>query len=113
MERVTESRRDGEGGAEPGVTKPIIVCLCGSTRFYREFHQANFEETLKGKIVLSVGFFVHALHEMHEMRGGNIVVTVEQKVQLDELHKRKMDILEEGHTEKGCDNCGEYGQGTF
>ena len=35
--------------------KPTIVCLCGSTRFYETFAWANLEETLKGRIVLTIG----------------------------------------------------------
>lgn len=35
--------------------KPTVVCLCGSTRFSEAFRKANLEETLAGKIVLSVG----------------------------------------------------------
>lgn len=36
---------------------PEIVCLCGSTRFYDEFQEANYDLTMAGKIVLSVGFY--------------------------------------------------------
>src|SRR5689334_18392037 len=35
--------------------KPTIVCLCGSTRFSEAFQKANFDETLDGKIVLTIG----------------------------------------------------------
>ena len=73
-------------------TRPTIVCLCGSTRFYREFRRANYEETMAGKIVLSVGFFIHSPEESHgEARG----CTPEQKIALDELHKRKIDLADE------------------
>jgi len=41
-------------------TRPGIVCLCGSTRFYDAFQQANYDETMAGRIVLSVGFYPHA-----------------------------------------------------
>jgi len=34
---------------------PTIVCLCGSTRFWRLFQQAGLRETMAGKIVLSIG----------------------------------------------------------
>lgn len=72
--------------------KPKIVCLCGSTKFYKQFQIANFEETLKGNIVLSVGFYPHSSKEAH---GENIGITEEQKLKLDELHKRKIDISDE------------------
>lgn len=42
---------------------PQIVCLCGSTRFHDEFMKANYTLTMEGKIVLSVGFFVHGLSD--------------------------------------------------
>ena len=35
--------------------KRKIVCLCGSTRFSEAFRKANFDETLKGNIVLTIG----------------------------------------------------------
>lgn len=36
-------------------TRPEIVCLCGSTRFYAEFAAQNLRLTLAGAIVLSIG----------------------------------------------------------
>lgn len=72
--------------------QPTIVCLCGSTRFYKEFMAANYEETMAGRIVLSVGFYPHAVNEMH---GEGVGITEEQKEALDELHKRKIDIADE------------------
>lgn len=74
------------------VTRPTIVCLCGSTRFYETFQRANYEETMAGKIVLSVGFFSHAAKEAH---GQDVGCTPEQKVMLDELHMRKIDLADE------------------
>ena len=74
------------------MNKPTVVCLCGSTRFYKEFMKANYEETIKGKIVLSVGFFPHSSEEAH---GEKIGITEEQKLMLDELHKRKIDLADE------------------
>lgn len=70
---------------------PKIVCLCGSTRFYEEFVKQNYLETLKGHIVLSVGFFGGSV----QVHGQNSGITPEQKVELDELHKRKIDLAEE------------------
>jgi hypothetical protein len=35
--------------------QPTIVCLCGSTRFWRLFQQAGLRETMAGRIVLSIG----------------------------------------------------------
>ena len=69
-----------------------IVCLCGSTRFFTDFMQANYEETMAGNIVLSVGFYPHSSIEAH---GQTIGITSEQKIELDELHKRKIDLADE------------------
>jgi len=71
---------------------PKIVCLCGSTRFYRAFQEANYQETMNGHIVLSVGFYPHAQEEMH---GEQMGITVEQKEALDRLHLRKIDLADE------------------
>jgi hypothetical protein len=71
---------------------PTIVCLCGSTRFHREFQRANYEETMSGKIVLSVGFYMHSAEAAH---GEKWQCSPEQKIALDELHKRKIDLADE------------------
>lgn len=72
--------------------RPEIVVLCGSTRFYDEFQQANYDLTMAGKIVLSVGFYPHAKakHGHGEGVGHDSV----EKVALDELHKRKIDLAD-------------------
>ncbi len=71
---------------------PRIVCLCGSTRFKDAFDEANYQETMAGKIVLSVSFYMHTTNNRH---GENIGATPEQKVMLDALHKRKIDLADE------------------
>lgn len=78
--------------AELGKIVPKVVCLCGSTRFKDAFDEANYQETMKGNIVLSVGFFMHASGNRH---GESIGATPEQKIALDELHKRKIDLADE------------------
>jgi len=69
-------------------TKPTVVCLCGSTRFQEAYQQANREETLAGRIVLSVGFFVRSNDPVEQVTDG-------QKAMLDELHLRKIDLASE------------------
>lgn len=71
---------------------PTIVCLCGSTRFYEEFQRANFRETMAGRIVLSVGFYPHAVSKAH---GEDVGITADEKTRLDDLHKRKIDLADE------------------
>lgn len=71
---------------------PITVCLCGSTRFYDAFQKANYEETMAGKVVLSVGFYPHSAEQAH---GESIGITPEQKEALDWLHKYKIWLADE------------------
>ncbi len=86
----------GQAGVEVVVVdtpaRPTIVCLCGSTRFKEVFDEANYRETMAGRIVLSVGFFMHATGNRH---GEGVGATPEQKVALDALHKRKIDLCDE------------------
>ena len=72
--------------------RPTIICLCGSTRFYPAFQEANFRETLDGKIVLSVRFYPHAQNDAH---GEDKGITPEQKRDLDNLHLREIDLADE------------------
>jgi hypothetical protein len=72
--------------------RPEIVCLCGSTRFYDEFQAANYDLTMLGKIVLSVGFYPHALTKSGH--GEGVGHDSSEKVALDELHKRKIDLAD-------------------
>lgn len=62
--------------------KRMIITLCGSTKFKAEFEAKNRELTLAGHIVISVGVFVH----------DGKAITDKQKQELDELHKRKIDL---------------------
>lgn len=72
--------------------RPTIVCLCGSTRFYDEFQQANYDLTMRGEIVLSVGFYPHA--KVEHGHGEGVGHDSAEKVALDELHKRKIDLAD-------------------
>ncbi len=71
--------------------RPIIVCLCGSTRFSEAFHEANLRETLVGKIVLSIGCDFKSDTDL--LLAGQL--TPEDKERLDELHLRKIDLADE------------------
>lgn len=70
-----------------GTKCPTIVCLCGSTRFMEAFLLANLNETLAGKIVLTVGCDTKS----DEMLG----LSADVKADLDELHLRKIDLAKE------------------
>lgn len=65
-----------------------IVTLCGSTRFYEAFVEANRQETLAGRIVLSVGCFGHR----PDVAGS---LTPEQKEAVDALHLEKIEMSDE------------------
>lgn len=71
--------------------KPIIVCLCGSTRFMDAFEKAGWQKTLDGEIVLSVGVSKYLPNEhgqKEEYLGDDMTAA------LDELHKRKIDLAD-------------------
>lgn len=71
---------------------PLIVCLCGSTRFSEAYREANFRETLAGNIVLTVG----CDFKSDEVLGREMTAfTPDVKERLDELHKRKIDLADE------------------
>ena len=61
-----------------------VITLCGSTRFKEDFERVNRELTLCGYIVISVGCFGHAGDTFSE----------EQKLMLDDIHKRKIDMAD-------------------
>jgi len=62
---------------------PLVVTLCGSTRFKKEYQEWNRRLTLEGHVVLSVAWFAHA---------DGPEPTVEQKELLDRIHLRKIDL---------------------
>lgn len=70
------------------MSRPKIVCLCGSTRFFKAFQEANLRETLAGKIVLSIGCDTKSDKDFFGL-------TLEDKKRLDELHLRKIDLADE------------------
>lgn len=75
--------------------RPRIVCLCGSTKFFREFQDANLKKTLAGEIVLSIGAARCA--DGDDKKFGGYVPESEwdaQKVALDVLHKEKISLAD-------------------
>ena len=73
--------------------KPVIVCLCGSTRFGDAFRQAEFEETLAGKIVLTIGCNMRSDDDLFGDMAEALKDTI--KRQLDILHLRKIEMADE------------------
>lgn len=76
---------DAQVRAERPPGRPEVVVLCGSTRFEDAFTEAMRDQTLAGRIVLSVGLFGHP--EGVDMDGPTTVM-------LGELHKRKIDLAD-------------------
>jgi len=73
--------------------KPIVVCLCGSTRFGDAFAKANLDETLAGRIVLTIGCNMKSDTELFGHMSERELAEI--KTRLDELHKRKIDLADE------------------
>ena len=71
-----------------------VITLCGSTRFKKEFLEAQKDLTLKGNIVISVGLFWHSGDNevWEQMDEGTLTKTKEM---LDDMHKRKIDMADE------------------
>ncbi len=67
------------------VGKYKVITLCGSTRFKDDFMRMQKALTLQGNIVISVGCFGHSGDK----------ITNEQKIMLDDMHKRKIDMADE------------------
>lgn len=72
---------------------PTIVCLCGSTRFYEAFQRANFEETMKGNIVLTIGCDTKSDDDLFSHISADELLAI--KKSLDQLHYRKIDLADE------------------
>lgn len=71
-----------------------VITLCGSTRFKKEFMEAQKNLTLQKNIVISVGLFGHSGDEevWENMDEGTLTKTKEM---LDDMHKRKIDMADE------------------
>lgn len=65
--------------------RPVVVCLCGSTRFWEAFQQVAVRETIAGRVVLKP--------EVVAWAGVSIDEAV--KARLDALHLRKIDMADE------------------
>lgn len=63
-----------------------VITLCGSTRFKEEFEQANTYLTLKGNVVISLGFFE---------KSEGIEITKKQEELFAKIHLRKIDLADE------------------
>jgi len=73
--------------------KRKIICLCGSTRFSEAFREANFKETLKGNIVLTIGCDIKSDNELFKDYGSLAITQI--KADLDRLHFDKILLADE------------------
>lgn len=67
--------------------RPLVICICGSTRFLKEMHQCMHNLTLEGKIVIPVGTYDKSDDELG--------ITPKQKLWLEALHRHKIDLADE------------------
>lgn len=72
-------------------TKPLVVCLCGSTRFMAEMAEANLELTAAGHIVLAPGCDLKQPHPLWD----NDSKLAALKSRLDALHRAKIEWADE------------------
>ena len=93
LERGQEILKISDGDSQRHSTGPRIVCLCGSTRFGDAFAKANLDETLAGRIVLSIGCNMRSDAELFALLAD--AERAEIKTKLDELHRRKIDLADE------------------
>jgi hypothetical protein len=75
-----------------GGQRPSIVVLCGSTRFGEAFQEANLRLTMAGHIVLSIGCDLRSDHDLWSDKSEDEIEEI--KADLDELHKRKIDLAD-------------------
>lgn len=76
------------------VGKYKVITLCGSTRFKKQFMEAQKRLTLAGYIVISVGLFGHA-GDQEVWDGMDEGTLSKTKEMLDDMHKRKIDMADE------------------
>lgn len=79
------------GQTDTTASRPPIVALCGSTRYWDALAEANLYETAAGRIVLAPGCNMKQPHPLWEdpARADRL------KQQLDNLHRRKIDLADE------------------
>lgn len=75
------------------MVKPTIVCLCGSTKFKDAFVKAQFEETIAGNIVLTIGCAAHSDPELYSHL--SFKEWLDTKRRLDWLHFEKIRLADE------------------
>jgi hypothetical protein len=75
------------------MNRPIVVTLCGSTKFKDAFTKAQLDETLDGKIVLTIGCNMRSDSEIFDGYSPEQLRIV--KARLDILHFHKIAMSDE------------------
>jgi hypothetical protein len=81
------------GQSSENWTRPKFVCLCGSTRFWREFQRQGLRLTMEGVIVLTIG----AASGTDDEHFGNLPAAEYDRIKsgLDQLHLCKIAAADE------------------
>ncbi len=77
--------------ASNSVSRPPIVVLCGSTRYWEQLAEANLYETAAGRIVLAPGCNLKQPHPLWD----DPAQADRLKQVLGDLHLRKIDLADE------------------
>ncbi|WP_460074101.1 hypothetical protein [Streptomyces sp. YKOK-I1] len=89
--RLTALGIDGYVCDQQAARRPRVVVLCGSTRYWEEFQEANLYETAAGRIVLAPGCNLKQPHPLW----ADPAQTDRLKEVLDDLHLRKIDLADD------------------
>ncbi|WP_020140964.1 hypothetical protein [Streptomyces sp. 351MFTsu5.1] len=96
-QQLTPERKLAEAKKQLGI--PHIVVICGSTRFMAEMAQADFRETIAGRVVVKPGFDMKSPHGLSTGPAGAEAEADAQsqslKVRLGELHRAKIRLADE------------------
>lgn len=82
-QQLTRAKRD--------LGLPVIVAICGSTRFMSEMTQADVQETAAGRIVVKPGFDLKEPHPLW----ADPARAEDLKDELDNLHRAKIRLADE------------------
>ncbi|MFC9816475.1 hypothetical protein ACFVJM_30945 [Streptomyces virginiae] len=77
--------------AKRGLGLPVIVAICGSTRFMDAMTEADFQETVAGRIVVRPGCNMKEPHPLWT----DPVDAEDLKYRLDDLHRAKIRLSDE------------------
>ncbi|MER6199946.1 hypothetical protein ABT234_21555 [Streptomyces sp. NPDC001586] len=77
--------------AKRGLGLPVIVAICGSTRFMDAMTEADLQETVAGRIVVRPGCNMKESHPLWADPAG----AEDLKYRLDDLHRAKIRLADE------------------